>query len=412
MDIKKLYFDICSNIVLVSFLSILFINMNNIKSPKFPVVLLDQYTSISSERIGMLEKCRELGWRMVDLTITMGVIPEGYKIIGAIIGVPADHHRAQKLINSGYPLVRVGSLKNPLDQEIPAVITDNEAIGKMAAEHFSQRNFKHIGYIGHKPWSMSQNLYEAFKKFADEKGVKCHLLRFGNIKGETKEERYQRRELELKAWLESLPKPVGIFTYNDFLGSSITTISQAAGLSIPEQVAILSCGNNEQICETTLVPISSIDIGRKAQAKEAVSLLHQLIEGKSIPESPVVIPPVGIIERESTDILAVPNELVVNVLKYIWNNLELQLSIDDIARQFGISRSILDHSFNRYLGRSPSAERLRKRLERCAELLRNSNLTIAEIAHNVGFTSVSYLHRSFRKEFGTTLRKYRTGKTQ
>lgn len=386
--------------------------MKQKNSFKFPIVLVNAQNNDLLLNQGFLEKCQEFGWRIVDINMTMGLIPEGHEIIGGIINVPADHPKAQKIVNTGLPIVRVGRLENPLDKEIPAVITDNKSMAILAAEHFIQRNFKNVGYIGHVSWSMSKELYETFKQYAEHHGVKCHLLRYSHIAEEPNKQRYERRISELKTWLAGLPKPVGILTNNDFVGSFITTMCQSAKLTIPEQVAILGCGNNELICERTLVPISSIEMGRKAQGAMAMTLLNRLVNGETITESPVIIPPVGVIERESTNILAVPNALVAKVLKFIWNNLELQLSIDDIAKTHGVSRSKLDHCFRRCLGRSPSAERHRKRLERCAELLRNSNLNIAEIADIAGFPNVSYLHRSFRKKFGMTLKKYRIGKPQ
>ena len=375
-------------------------------STEFPVVLMRGVQERLSNITGILDQCRKFGWRLVDLNVTNGIVPQGCHVIGAIVGYPADYHKLEILKNQEFPLVRIGILPHPLDKKVPAVITDFEAVGRVAAEHFIGRNFKHVGYIGHIPWSNARIMYDSFKKFSEEHGVSCHLLRFHSFK-ETLEKRYRRRESKLNKWLANLPKPVGVLTYKDVLASTITTMCQSIGLAVPEEVAVLGCGNNEQLCETTLVPISSIDTGTITQGREAVNLLHSLIQGKTVPKSPIIISPVGVVERESTDVLAVPDKLVANSLRFIWDNLEVQLSIDDIAREFGVSRSILDHAFKRHLGRSPSAERLRKRLERCSELLRGSELNIAEIARTVGFPSISYLHRSFKAEFGMTLKAYR-----
>ncbi len=111
--------------------------------------------------------------------------------------------------------------------------------------------------------------------------------------------------------------------------------------------------------------------------------------------------------RQSTDVLAVSDPIVAKALRFIWNNLELQLSIEEIALEVGVSRSILDHAFKRSLGRTPNAERQRKRLENCAELLRSTDLNISEIGEQVGLVSIPYLHTTFKAEFGMTPREFR-----
>lgn len=376
--------------------------MKRKNSSRFPVVLLDK---VDSSQLFMKET-QKLGWRLVDLDITDGIIPPGFDIVGAIIGTPIDHPSLLWLKDIDCPIVRVGHHPNPMDKQVPAVIKDYEAIGKLAANHFLERHFKNVGYIGNHPWSTSRPLYESFSKYSSKHGCKCHLLRL-NVSEPDRTKRFERKLGEVKSWLQNLPKPVGLLIYSDIFAAKVLTMCHSAGLEVPEQVAFLSCGNNVNICETALFPISSIDTGEKALVREAVSILKSLVNNESFSNSPVIIPPVGVVTRQSTDVLAISNPLVAKVIRFIWSNLDKQLSIDEISRLFGVSRSILDHSFKRYLGRTPSAERQRKRLQLCGELLRKTKLTISDIAKTAGFPSLPYLHRSFKDKFGMTLREYR-----
>lgn len=379
---------------------------------KLPVVLIDTSVIINSCIKGITDKAREFGWRMVDLNITNGVLPDGCNIIGAIIGKPIGHQDIKISADFNFPLVRVGYKHHPSDQDIPAVIIDYKAIGKMAAEHFIMRNFKNVAYIGNIPWHGGKELFESFKKTAENNDCKCHLLRFPDPPFISPEKRYKMQLAKFKDWVPEIPKPIGIFTYHDNSASKIITMSQAAGLNVPLDIAVLGCGNDKKKCECSLVPISSIDCGYTKQGGEALEILKSVINRNTSLKSPLVIPPVGVEERMSTDVLAVSNPLVARVTHFIWDNLEMQISIDEIAGKFGASRSILDHAFKRSLGRTVSAERQRKRLETCAEAIRGTNLTIPEIAQKLGFNSLSYFYRSFKKEFGFTPSQYRLNKNK
>ncbi|MBT3294044.1 MAG: helix-turn-helix domain-containing protein [Verrucomicrobia bacterium] len=62
-----------------------------------------------------------------------------------------------------------------------------------------------------------------------------------------------------------------------------------------------------------------------------------------------------------------------------------------------------------HLKRGINAELRRKRLERCCELLRSTDISITDIAPMIGFRSGDYLHSCLKQAFGVTPRKYRLG---
>jgi LacI family transcriptional regulator len=379
-----------------------------------PVVLMNKAVVHSATFKGIIEQAAEFGWRVLDLDISGSVTPAKCKLIGAIISVPYDHDEAKWALNFDCPIVRVGFQSNPLDQKVPAVITDLQGIGRIAAEHFRERNFRHVGYIANKPWATTgkELYYDIFRQRAEELECSCHLLSFQSFLAETSDRRYKRLFSEVKNWLSEIPKPVGIFAQTEAVAARLASICHSIGVSVPEDVGILVVGDSSQLCEIALTPVSSIDVGALQQGKEAIRLLHRIVRGDKLQKMPIVIPPIGVVERRSTDVLAVPDPLVARALSYVWNNLELDLSVSEISSHLGVSRSILDRAFKRHLGRGINAERLRKRLERSTEMLRGTDLTIEEIAKSVGFPYVSYFHRYFNSKFGMTPREYRLGKSQ
>lgn len=353
------------------------------------------------------DSVRERGWRLIDMAVTKGVVPRGCSPIGAIIGLPVDHPAMSWLQKLDCQVVRIGKLTHPLDHQVPAVISDYAGAANLAAEHFSERNFRHLAYIGHKPWFDLRLIYDSFKSRAEELGCTCDLFRMTSKTGEDKPVRYERLAEEVEKWLVKLPKPIGLFTYTDTMAAWVETICDSATLTVPEDVAILGLGNSVITCETSPIELSSVDFARKAQGREAVRLLQCLVEGKAVPDEAIVIQPVGVIERQSTHVLAVSDPVVAKAIRYIWDNLELQVSVDHIASHVGISRRSLERAFRKTLGRSVNGERLRKRLERCTELLHGTGMTVEEIASATGFLSRSYMHRAFRKKYQLSPGEYR-----
>jgi transcriptional regulator GlxA family with amidase domain len=91
----------------------------------------------------------------------------------------------------------------------------------------------------------------------------------------------------------------------------------------------------------------------------------------------------------------------------MWDNLARDLSAEDVAHQMGLSHRQLTRRFRQALGRGINAEMRRKRLEEVARLLRSTKRTVADVASATGFHSSDYLHRTFRRAFHTTPRRYR-----
>jgi LacI family transcriptional regulator len=132
-----------------------------------------------------------------------------------------------------------------------------------------------------------------------------------------------------------------------------------------------------------------------------------MMDGKAAPKSPTMVRPGGVVTRRSTDVLAVPDTGVARAMRFMWDHLDQNLSVDDIAAEAGMQRRKLERAFRRHLGRGVNAELRRKRLERCCELLRTTRISVTDLAPTVGFRSKDYLHAAFQRTFGTTPQKFR-----
>jgi transcriptional regulator GlxA family with amidase domain len=94
-------------------------------------------------------------------------------------------------------------------------------------------------------------------------------------------------------------------------------------------------------------------------------------------------------------------------MRFMWDHLDADLSVDEIAQEVALSRRQLERRFHACLGRGINAELRRKRLERCCELLRSTDLTVIDIAPMIGFGSDVYLHQAFKRVYGMSPVKYR-----
>ena len=74
-------------------------------------------------------------------------------------------------------------------------------------------------------------------------------------------------------------------------------------------------------------------------------------------------------------------------------------SVEDLAKNAGLSRSMLHRKLMKLTGKSASDHITEKRLIRAKELLENDVATASEIAYRVGFNSPSYFNKVFKKQF-------------
>ena len=150
-----------------------------------------------------------------------------------------------------------------------------------------------------------------------------------------------------------------------------------------------------------------MELGFERVGYEAARLLHSLMDGNSAPTDPVLLPPVGLIVRESTDFYAVKDELVAAALAFISSHSHRPIGQDDVSAAVGAETRTLQNRFRKFLGRPVVAEIRRVRIERAKRELTQSDKPLAEIARDVGFGEVMRMYEVFRRELQTTPGRFR-----
>jgi len=359
----------------------------------------------------LLELAEAHHWRYVNLGSTDGKLPANVTLRGALVkSLPTDP-LARELQQRGIPVVRLGSFPHPDDDKVPAVLPDTVARGLLAAEHFAQRDFEHVAYVGRRPWANFEPMYNAYAARAEELGCRCHLLQedIAQIRsqGPSGVDLLQLRQDAFTRWLGDVPKPIGLFTFNDPAGALYCQWIIEAGLRVPEDVAVLGMGNNEFVCQSAAVPLSSIAPDHRRHIEAAVDLLVRLIAGEKPAGTPVMIPPVGVVTRQSTDVLAASDPTVVKALRFMWDHVSEDLSVDQIARHVGVSRRTLERAFRQDMDRGVNEELKRRRLEKAREVLVQTDWKITQLVKVLHFSSSTYFCRAFRQTYGISPAQYR-----
>lgn len=287
---------------------------------------------------------------------------------------------------------------------IPNITSRYKQTGQMAADFFLQKGFRNFAFYGYKDVVWSEERCMGFRDRIVEKG-------FGDCFFE-----YQKQSLEnlwfyesepVANWIRSLPRPVALMACDDTQGNKIMELCRVLGIKIPEEVAVLGVDNDEIICGLSDPPLSSVNLNIVKGGYEAAQLIERLLRDKDAISEDVVIQPVTIENRLSTDVYATDNPLILMALRYIHQNLINKISVEDIVRQVPLSRRLLEIRFRQVTGQSVYQYISNLRMERFSQLLLASTEPIAELAAQVGLADVKNLARQFKEWKGCTPIEYR-----
>jgi len=199
-----------------------------------------------------------------------------------------------------------------------------------------------------------------------------------------------------------LARPVGIFTPDAHSGRRLSEICQSLGVGVPDEVAIIAGDTDELMCGVSTPPLSSVLLAAQRHGYEAAALLDRLMKGRRVPRKSILIKPLGVIARQSTDVLAIDDQEVVAAIRFIRAHAAGGIQVSDVLREVPTSRRSLELGFREHLGRSPGEEIRRVRLEKARDLLGRSDMSIKQVAAASGFPGATRLGVAFRKRFGLT----------
>lgn len=275
--------------------------------------------------------------------------------------------------------------------------------GVMAAEYFLNRGYRHFAYYGYKNaiWSRERGL--GYKARIEQEGYKCHVLE--NKNPNTKEWLYNTREVG--QWLESLPKPVALFACDDYYALQISETCNILNIGIPDDIALLGVDNDELLCNLSSPTLSSIVLDVENGGYQAAKRLYESIKSGTKEAFNIVVEPLYVVNRASTEKYAVEDEYLQKVLRYIGENFNKPISVDDLVDLVPYSRRVLEKRFKETMRTSIYQCVLEHRINHFIKLLLSTDYHLPDAAIQSGFEDYKNVSRLFRKYKSISPAEYR-----
>ena len=316
---------------------------------------------------------------------------------------PTDPILARRLRRMKVPVVDLNDLYEHL--ELPWVGSNHRAIGSLGAHHFMERGFRNFAFCG-----FSKELWATQRREGFCAVVKKENLSIPVYESPWRGSAVSRWDLEVEhigKWLDLLPKPVGVMACNDARALHLLDACHQRGILVPEDVAVIGVDNEEIFCELCNPALSSVAPGAERIGYQAAELLDQLMAGQAPPSQRILIDPVRVVTRRSSDTLAIKDRAVSAAIRFIGEQALHGCTVADVINSVRVSRSFLERSFRQHLKRSPQAEIRRVQGSRIKQLLTETDFTLERISELSGFEHPEYMSVVFKRLFGQTPGQYR-----
>lgn len=329
--------------------------------------------------------------------------------VDGVIGRIQSRRLVDQLLKAGLPVIAMDKSAevclpdHPLSA-VPDLRPDSYRLGRLGAEHFIQRGFQRFAFCGYAGRRWSDERHRGFSSRLAEACFDCHVYKPPRAAAR---QAWNRERPILQKWLASLPRPVGILAANDIRGRQLLETCHLLGAGVPNEVAVLGIDNDVMMCELGDPPLSSIALSAERAGRAAAAVLDEMMtEGHSSCRE-IVVEPLGIVTRRSTDAIAVDDPAVAAAMKFIRKNARFPIGVDDVVSNSGVSRRTLQVRFQKALGHPIREEIQQARLTLARQMLLETDMPVHKVAQTAGFNSLSYLERVFRRATGMSLGKYR-----
>ncbi len=308
------------------------------------------------------------------------------------------------------PIVGFGSYSEQQDGylKFPIVTSNQSEIGRMAARYFINKGLRDFAFCGGTEgalWCQQRRI--GFIEELAKHGFGCDVYQPDPASTAS----MPSAIVSLGNWLESLPKPAGVFVFFDGWARWVLDACVLQDLQVPQQISVLGVDNDRWLCELSQPRLSSIDPNVETAGYTAAEILDKRMSGQPASTSVTYIDPAKVEERDSSSYLAFEDPEVAVAMRYIKEHACDPIAPADVLKVTGMSNSTAYRKFMKSLGRSIHDEIQRVQLERIQQLLTSTNLNVTEAARQAGFLNIRYLTKVFRDATGMTPTEYRRSRS-
>lgn len=316
---------------------------------------------------------------------------------------------ANALLALRKPVVSVAGVsvaRSLSDLALPRVAVDHVEVGRQAARHMLERGVRQFGFVGYPRHEFSVQREAGFREVIEAAGLVASVFHERTHRVQEPTGLWLWNQPLMK-WLAALPKPVGVLASNDVQAAQVSEYCRQLELLVPDQVAIVGVDDDDLLCELSRPSMSSVALPGERIGYEAAQLLDQWLHGKLPDKTVIILPPAGVVVRQSSDLVAVPDLQVAAAIRFIQQHAHEEIHVADLLRHVPIARRALERRFRKWLQRSISDEIRRVHLERSKKLLLTTDLSVAAIASMSGFHDGRQLSIVFRRDAGITPSAFR-----
>jgi LacI family transcriptional regulator len=287
-------------------------------------------------------------------------------------------------------------------KNMPSARVNDAAVARAIGEHLLSGGFRKFAFHSQaRPYPIEDFRSKALLEFA--KSVNCSCDLSPQTAGAA-----VAPMRSLTRWIARLDKPVGIFAWSMPEATRIIHACAAAGVAVPEEVAVVSWDDDSLLAESVTPTISAAVLPAERLGHEAAALLDRLLRGAPPPNGPVIVEPSGILHvRQSSDVSTIADREVYLAIQYIQEHAAQPLTVKELIADLHISRSKLERDFRRMTGKTLNQAIVAAHLERAKQLLLETRWPLDRLVKNAGFGTKQHFHRTFYRAEGITPAEYR-----
>lgn len=226
--------------------------------------------------LGASHYAAEQGWHLHSSWSRFRAYPENWFGDGMLTQTlgQSEYYNEFKRFMKEHPDVPVVTISPvPVKEGSPCVFDPTDYIAQVAYDYFAQKGFSHFGTYDAGKDAHSRT--GQFNQILQRLNKPCHAISTDGNATLTERIDFLAKELT------KLPKPIAILTPTDDIGAELILAAKIVGFKVPHEIAVLGVHNDELVCESTVVPLSSIDCGLEQMGYEAAKILDKLMKGKT-----------------------------------------------------------------------------------------------------------------------------------
>ncbi|HBE72129.1 MAG TPA: AraC family transcriptional regulator [Planctomycetaceae bacterium] len=294
--------------------------------------------------------------------------------------------------------------------DMPQVDTDDQSVCELAFEHLWEQGFRRFAFCGFRGAHYSQNRLSHFSKLATER--KCLLSTYETDHRDASSlKTIERAGLtdvkQLCDWLISLKPPCGLFACNDIRGQQVLNACNRAGVLVPDDVAVIGVDDDDVICPLSDPPLTSVKPDTELIGFKAAEILASMMRGEQLRRTKVLVPPLKVNQRLSTQAVATEDREIARVCRFIREHACDGIDVSDVVEFSVLSRRQLERRFRDSMHASPHDFLTATQVYRVKQLLTDSEMTLEQLAPLAGYSHKERLSAVFKRATGEAPGSYR-----